>query len=183
MNNSQLLNALNGYRARHPEETSVTDRFHEFVAAHVDCFQRSLLTGHVTGSAWLVNRADSHVLLTHHRKLNMWVQLGGHADGNPDVLSVALREAHEESGIEQITPVSESIFDLDVHTIPKRGDEPEHLHYDVRFALRAAISDNFIVSDESHDLAWVDIATLSDLTQEESMLRMAHKWLNQRHNA
>jgi 8-oxo-dGTP pyrophosphatase MutT (NUDIX family) len=153
------------------------ERFVTFVETNAACFDRSLPAGHVTGSAWLVNRSGSHVLLTHHRKLDLWIQLGGHADGNPDIFGVALQEAREESGIDAIEPVSKDIFDIDIHTIPPRKNEPEHLHYDVRFALRTLGSEAYIVSDESHDLEWVEIARLQEKTADKTMLRMAEKWL------
>lgn len=154
----------------------MTERMTGFVSAHADCFERSLSLGHVTGSAWLVNRRRTHVLLTHHRKLNKWLQLGGHADGDSDVLAVAMKEALEESGLPDIAPLSPDIFDLDIHEIPARKSEPAHFHYDVRFALRANASEQYVVSDESHDLAWIDIARIATVTSETSMLRMANKW-------
>ena len=155
-------------------------RYVDFVTNHSDCFQRSLSVGHVTGSAWLVNQAGSHVLLTHHRKLDIWVQLGGHADGHSDVFAVARQEAEEESGIKTFKAVSPAIFDLDIHLIPARKNDPEHYHYDARFAFQTTDSDQFSISDESHDLAWVEIARLGEKTQEDSMLRMADKWLTMR---
>ena len=131
----------------------------------------------MTGSAWVVSPDSSQVLLTHHRKLNLWVQLGGHADGNTDVFDVAIQEAREESGIESIAAVSTAVFDVDIHRIPQRKNEPEHFHYDVRFALQVTDSENYIVSDESHDLQWIEVARLHEKTSETSMLRMAQKWL------
>ncbi len=175
MHRQPLLESLRRYREAHPDEHAVADQFREFVEQHPDCFERSLLVGHLTGAAWILNRAGTHVLLTHHRKLDRWLQLGGHADGDPDMLRVAAKEAEEESGIPTLEPASEDIFDLDVHAIPARGDVPEHFHYDVRFRFRATDSEDFTVSDESHDLAWVPLETLSDYTSEESMLRMAQK--------
>lgn len=115
-------------------------------------------------------------MLTHHRKLERWLQLGGHADGEPDVLSVALREAKEESGIDQIEPVSDEIFDVDVHLIPKHGSEPAHYHYDIRFLLRVQGSDVFRVSDESVNLAWVSPHELRELDVDESVRQMCAKW-------
>ena len=91
--------------------------------------------GHITGSAWVVDPAGSRLLLTHHRKLGKWLQLGGHSDGEPDTLAVALREAREESGL-RVRPISNAVLDIDIHTIPALKGEPAHLHYDVRFALR-----------------------------------------------
>ena len=178
MHRNDLLNELHAYALRHPEEQAVTERFTVFVAEHTDCFERSLSIGHVTGSAWVVNRAGTHTLLTHHRKLNRWLQPGGHADGHPHPMDVALREVWEETGLKDVECVSREIFDLDIHTIPQRGSEATHDHYDVRFAVRAAGSEAFTVSEESHALCWVPIAQLMEKSGEESMLRMQRKWLN-----
>ena len=171
-----LARQLRDYRIRWPGEAAVVARFLDFLAAHPDAFARSLAVGHVTGSAWLVDRAGARVLLTHHKKLGIWVQLGGHADGDADVFRVARREAEEESGLPELAAVSDRIFDVDVHRIPARGAEPEHLHWDVRYAFRAPGGEAFRVSDESHELAWIDVRALETVTREESMLRMARKW-------
>ncbi len=176
MHRNDLLLKLADYASAWPEEQGTTRRFITFVEAHPDCFERHLSIGHVTGSAWVVNQAGTHVLLTHHKKLNMWLQLGGHADGNSNILEAALREVQEESGLKAFDPVSNPIFDVDIHRIPEHKSTPEHDHHDIRFAVRAVGSDDYIVSDESHDLAWVEIDQLAEFTTEESMLRMAAKW-------
>lgn len=177
MHRRPLLQALEQYHHQHPDEARLIERFTEFVRDYPDCFERSLLLGHVTGSAWVVNAPGTHVLLTHHRKLNIWVQLGGHADGDADVRRVAQREAEEESGLTQLESAVDGIFDVDIHAIPARGEEPEHFHYDVRYAFRATGSDRFTVSEESHDLAWIPVNEIAAYTDEESMHRMARKWL------
>ncbi len=169
---------LAAYRERWPRESATVARFDAFVDAHPDCFQRSCPVGHVTGSAWIVDRTGDRALLTHHRKLGRWLQPGGHSDGDPDTLAVALREAREETGIE-VRALDDAIFDIDVHEIPARGREPAHLHFDLRFLVQAA-HDRFRVSEESHALAWVPAADLGALTDEESVLRMARKWLARR---
>ncbi len=179
MHRQSLLLLLEDYRIRHPDEFECVERFMRFVETHPACLERSLSSGHVTASAWLVNQAGTHVLLTHHRKLDLWVQLGGHADGNPDLLAVALEEAREESGLDDLAPVREPIFDVAIHRVPARGAEPAHDHYDIRFALRTSGSEAYTVGRESHDLAWIDIRCLEDLTREGSMLKMARKWLAQ----
>ena len=92
--------------------------------------------GHITGSAWVVDIAGNRVLLADHAKLGRWLQPGGHSDGDPDTLAVALREAREESGLD-VRALDDAIFDIDVHRIPARGDEPAHLHFDVRFLVQA----------------------------------------------
>ncbi len=180
---TQLLSLLEDYRARSPAESVTVERFVRFVEEQPRCFERELEIGHVTGSAWIVDPPMERVLLTHHRKLGRWLQLGGHADGDPDMARVARREAVEESGLD-VAPLSLSgldgrIFDVDIHVIPERrtqtGVEPEHEHFDVRFALRAATSD-FVVSAESLDLAWVAVETLDELEVDASVQRMAAKW-------
>ena len=152
----------------------------ELFRAHLDardCFLRSNIEGHFTGSAWLTSRDGRRVLLTHHRKLDRWLQLGGHADGDNDLARVALREAEEESGLTDLE-VEEEIFDLDRHWIPERADVPGHWHYDVRFVVHARGSESFVVSEESHALAWRDIAEIAaDPAADESLRRMARRWL------
>ena len=178
MHRRRLRALLAAYRTRWPEESETVSRFDSFVDAHPDCFHRSCRVGHITSSAWIVDRTGERVLLTHHRKLGLWLQPGGHCDGDPDTLSVALREAHEETGIE-VRALDDAIFDLDVHPIPARPGEPTHCHFDVRFLVRAG-HDRFTVSEESHSLAWVPANGLGALTCDESVLRMARKWLAHR---
>jgi 8-oxo-dGTP pyrophosphatase MutT (NUDIX family) len=175
MHRNDLLEKLRAYADYWKEESETTGRFIQFVEKHPDCFERTLPIGHITGSAWLLHPAGTQVLLTHHKKLNIWVQLGGHADGNDDILKAALNEAIEESGIEEIVPLSRQIFDIDIHRIPERKNEPAHYHYDVRFAFKS-LSEDYVVSEESHDLEWVNIGQLEKYTSEPSMLRMKAKW-------
>ena len=170
-----LALALADYRQRWPAEAAVV-HFEEFLAEHAGAFEREFAIGHFTGSAWLVSADGLRVLLTHHRKLGMWLQLGGHADGDTDLMRVALREAMEESGLDGLT-VEPEIFDLDRHRIPARGEEPEHWHYDVRYVVRAGANEAFVVSDESHALAWRKIADVArDESADASVRRMAGKW-------
>ena len=176
MSAEHLIELLCVYRNTYPQESPTVDRYIEFVETHSDCFERTQLAGHVTSSAWLVNTQGTHVLLTHHRKLNRWLQLGGHADGHTSVLEVALKEAREESGIQEIHALAATLFDIDIHQIPARKNEPAHFHYDARFALQVSESDTFTVSDESHDLKWIKISELAKHSDDRSMLRMAEKW-------
>lgn len=170
-----LLSLLQRYRPEDRHQRSTRERFREFVLAHPDCFGRSLLIGHVTGSAWVVDSIRRHALLTHHRKLGKWLQLGGHTDGESDVLSAALREVREEAGIDEIRPAQDGIFDLDIHTIPRNGDVPEHLHYDVRFLVEANRAQPLRPSDESHEVKWLPLPGIEEWTREESVLRMVRK--------
>ena len=160
-----------------PEPEVLAD-FVEFASTQKDCCERTLALGHFTGSAWLVSTDGQRVLLTHHRKLDRWLQLGGHADGNGDLAEVALREAEEESGLSGLR-VEAGVFDLDRHCIPARKNEPEHWHYDVRFVVHVGPNEDFVVGPESHDLAWRKISELvDDEHADESVRRMARKWLS-----
>ena len=176
MHRTFLLEKLNNHIAHDQEEREMLGRIIQFVNEYEDCFKRELSVGHITGSAWIVNHERSHVLLTHHKKLNRWLQLGGHSDGDPNTLAVALKEGKEESGL-VVSPVSEAVFDVDVHLIPARKQEPDHYHYDVRFLLEADSQIPFVVSEESHDLAWVALEELPNLVDERSLLRMLEKTL------
>lgn len=156
---------------------SVVAAFRQFLASAPGAFERSHAPGHFTGSAWLVSADGTRVLLTHHRKLGRWLQLGGHADGDRDLARVALREAEEESGLTGLA-IEPAIFDLDRHLIPARGGEPEHWHYDVRYVIRATASEAFAANKESLELAWRPIAAIaSDATADDSLRRMACRWL------
>lgn len=175
MDRNPLLSKLQEYLSRYPDEKETVERFIDFVKKNPSCFCTDFLPGHVTGSAWIIDKSREHALLTHHKKLNMWVQLGGHADGESDIFSVAFREAKEESGLAKIIPLSNSIFDIDIHLIPGTRTMSEHYHYDVRFLFEADMNDQIAVSDESHDVSWFSVDNLRQVTQEESVLRMGRK--------
>ncbi len=175
MHRRALLEELTEYRGADPDEVATVERIRDFVVGNASCFQRQLTIGHMTGAAWIVNRSRTAALLTHHRKLGLWLQLGGHCDGESDVYAVATREAQEESGLSSLRPVSRAIFDVDVHSIPAQPGEPEHFHYDVRYLFEADESEEFVVSEESLDLAWVAIDRLPERSVDRSILRMARK--------
>ena len=173
MHRKNLLDQLEAYRTSicaTPEEHAIIANFTDFLNAHEQCFSRSN-RGHVTSGAWIINAAKTHALLTHHKKFNMWCQLGGHNDGDPDCKNVALKEAHEESGINNLILLHEHIFDIDIHPIPGTCA----YHYDVRYLLQAPAATSYTVSDESHDLAWVPFDKIPEFTSEESVIRMNNK--------
>lgn len=174
MHRAKLLRLLADYATRHPHENVAA--FRRFVERQPRCFERDCFDdGHVTASAAVLNRAGSHILLTHHAKLGRWLQLGGHADGDADPLRVACREAQEESGLAVVSVRAEPV-DVDIHRIPRRGAEPAHLHYDVRFLLRVEDgSARFTLSDESLALQWVGLGEVNVVTSEASVLRLAAK--------
>ena len=179
-----------------PTEQASVARIRELVRDHPDCFERSCLPGHITASAWILSPDRSEFLLTHHKKLGRWLQLGGHADGDSNIARVALREAQEESGLRTFgwlcagtgrlldDPGAATPIDLDVHRIPARKDEPEHFHHDIRFVLVAQRGEAIVTSDESHALGWFDWGALGkappggpDLA-EDSLYRLGAKVRN-----
>ena len=168
--------ALKDYALRWPDDPS-TEVFEDFLHQAPAAFERSHREGHFTGSSWLVSADGERCLLTHHRKLGRWLQLGGHADGDADLARVALREAEEESGLDGLR-VESTIFDLDRHWIPARGTEPGHWHYDVRYVVHAGVNEAFAISEESLALAWQPIRALAEAADtDDSLRRMARKWL------
>ncbi len=174
---AKVLDLLANSRLTQQLDEFTANQFAEFVRENPACCERSLAIGHLTGSAWLVSNDGQRALMMHHRKLNRWLQPGGHADGNADLAQVALREAIEETGLTELH-VQSDIYDLDLHRIPARGNEPEHWHYDVRFVVRACGSELFIQNEESLALAWFNIEKLAnDGERDESIRRMARKWL------
>jgi 8-oxo-dGTP pyrophosphatase MutT (NUDIX family) len=179
MHRAPLLRLLKRYLERWPEDRARIAPMIDFVQTHEDCFERSCEEGHVTGSAWILSPDHRRVLLTHHRKLGRWLQLGGHADGDADPLRVALREAREESGLQGLRPLPDEPdpvpLDVDIHAIPQRGSEAAHLHFDVRFLLEAVSGEEFLASEESHALQWVERELLDEFVGEESQLRMERR--------
>lgn len=154
----------------------------DFLGRHGErAFLRETAEGHFCGSAWLVDAGPAtgpdaqRVLLTHHRKLGRWLQLGGHADGEADLGAVALQEAREESGLCSLALLPD-ILDVDIHEIPARPGEPAHLHLDVRYVILADASEPLIVSAESHALAWIPVGSLLGADTEPSIQRMARYW-------
>jgi 8-oxo-dGTP pyrophosphatase MutT (NUDIX family) len=171
---------VQGLLATVPAETAGADTialFRDFADSHADCCDRTCPPGHFTGSAWVVSADGERALLLHHRKLDRWLQPGGHADGDGDLASVALREAEEETGLPGLR-IEGAVFDLDRHLIPARGSEAAHYHYDVRFVVRAGGDEGFTVSEESHALRWLPVSEIAaDPRADESVRRMARKWL------
>lgn len=172
-----LVKLLENYFSPHKEELEFKEKMLSFINQYENCFERSLEIGHITASCWLVNKDNTKALLMHHAKLNRWFQLGGHCDGDTNILGVAIKEAQEESGIKLIEPISQEIFDLDIHRIPANKKEVAHDHYDVRFFLRVASDEDVVQNRESKELRWIG-KKLEDLpTNNSSVVRMFNKWI------
>jgi 8-oxo-dGTP pyrophosphatase MutT (NUDIX family) len=176
MHRHELTALLQRYGRRDAASREIADRFLAFVDSRDDCLLRTCEPGHITASAWIWSADRRACLMTHHKKLDRWLQLGGHVDGEPRVQFAALREAQEESGMERfelLAPRGELMpLDLDVHAIPARKDEPEHLHWDVRFLFCAAPGQDLVLSAESKALQWVPRSEIAAFVGEESVLRL-----------
>lgn len=179
MDKQQVLDWLSAMETEFDEEHYYRRQAIDFVRSNDAFWQRSTLSGHLTGSAWVLNPQKDKALLIHHRGLDKWFQPGGHAEPEDEsLLQTAHREAREECGIEGLTLLSDQIFDLDIHVIPAKNDVPEHLHYDVRFVFMAA--SEMLDGDmaEVKDLNWVTIdALLRTLDTQQALRRMAIKSL------
>lgn len=147
---------LQRYEPLDPEEVVSKKRMLELLTICDDCFLRSCRVGHFTSSAFLLNKDMTHVCLMHHTKFDIWMHLGGHCDGNSDVLNVSIKEAQEESGIKNIRPIDHGIFDIDIHLTPPYSNDEAHYHFDIRFLLHAYEDDRLIKNHESKELRWFD---------------------------
>ncbi len=179
---AELRAQLAAYAQRQPAHAALADEFSTLLDDPENPFLRERLAGHFTGSAWLVSADGERVLLTHHRKLDRWLQLGGHADGDRNLARVALKEAEEESGLSGLVLEDGALFDIDKHWIPERRDVPGHWHYDARYVVRAVGSEQFAISEESLVLAWREIrdvaaAVIDAPDNDDSLPRMAKRWL------
>ena len=185
MHRQPIIQLIEQYVANRPEQASEAERMLKLINQHEDCFERTCIPGHITGSAWVVSHDWQKHLLLHHRKLNKWLQPGGHADGQTEVAEVALREATEESGLNDLQVVTSlepaGMMDLDVHKIPARyspkGEliDPEHEHHDLRFLIRCPTDQQPIVSEESNEVRWFSESEVRSLTDELSVLRLLDK--------
>jgi len=178
-NRTWLKNKIKRYAETYEDdslELKTANKIKTFIDQNKDCFLRSNTYGHITGSSWIVNESFDSFLLHYHRKLRKWLQLGGHADGESNILKVSLDEAREESGLLDFKVLSEDIFDVDAHLIPKRKGEPEHFHFDVRFLLQASSSAPLSCSvRESIGLAWVSISDVLEKSDYDNVRKMAIK--------
>jgi 8-oxo-dGTP pyrophosphatase MutT (NUDIX family) len=176
MRRTDLLAQLARYRpadgleARHHRDIAA------LVAGAAGAFdRRHFHPGHITASCFIVDGGGA-LLLHHHRRLNRWLQMGGHVEGDERPHEAALREGAEESGLRDLALALDGIFDLDVHVIPAAKEEPEHRHYDVRYLARTAAPHAVAIDrNESNDLAWVPLDRAEALMDEAASSRVIQK--------
>jgi len=169
-----LDDAIARIRAVHTVDPAVRearDRILELIADRPDAASRDARPGHLTGSAAVVDATGAHTALLFHAKLQRWLQPGGHADGDMNLAAVALREAREETGIDDLVVDPEPI-DLDVHRVAPPGEDP-HLHLDVRFVVMAPPGARLVANHESTDLRWVRWSELDRYEPDPGLRRLA----------
>jgi len=176
MHRHDLLNLLKNYRTRFMDEVAYVRRAITYIEQNENVFERAALV-HITASSWVVSPDRERVLLLHHRKYGHWFQPGGHADGDTDVLRVALKECSEETGLDasQIRLVDSSIFDVDLHDVPQVGQVRAHGHIDIRFLVE--IDDRLTIpgNNESHEVKWFSLYEVMQMNRFRSTYRMLEK--------
>jgi 8-oxo-dGTP pyrophosphatase MutT (NUDIX family) len=174
----QLELMLTRYRPHDADEAAHVDRLSALLATPGDPFCRDRFDpGHVTASALILSPAEDALLLILHARLGRWLQPGGHVEPHDlGTAETAIREAEEETGLRGLAPGSDpaTLFDVDVHTIPARPGQQEHLHFDVRFLFRAADGTSRPGSD-ARAARWVALEALDRPDGEPSMRRILRK--------
>ena len=178
-----LIGQIEAYRPCCEQEERDKAVILAFLAAHEDAFLRTNLVAHMTASAWVVNPARDKVLMVYHRLYDSWAWTGGHADGETDLLSVALRECREETGVEHVRPVSEEIYSLEILTVEgheKRGQYvPSHLHLNLTYLLEADERDALRVCEaENSGVRWFSLADSLTAPSEPWMVERVYRKLN-----
>ncbi len=149
----------------------------ELLRTSAEPFSRThFVPGHVTAGCFIVHPPTGRLLLHHHRRLNRWLQMGGHLESGEQPLAAALREGAEESGLDDLRPLLDGVIDLDVHVIPAGRGEPEHRHFDIRYVACTSTPDS-IAADarESRELMWFDLDRALALMDEEASTRAIGK--------
>ena len=179
MQNRTWRDAIRAYVPFNEQERSDKARFLEVMDLE-NILTRENEEAHVSSSAWVMNEALDQVLMAYHNIYQSYSWLGGHADGDPDLFAVALREAKEESGITELTPFSREILALDILPVPahiKRGKPgKEHEHLNVTYLFIAPTDQTLSgKADENSAVAWIPIADLPKVVSEARMLPVYEK--------
>ena len=174
---------IENYRPCNEQERLDRERVLAFLDNHPDAFLRSNRMAHMTASAWIVNRARDKVLMIYHKIYDSWAWTGGHADGEEDLLSVALREAREETGIKNVRPVTEEIYSLEVVTVDgheKRGEYvPSHLHMNVTYLLEADEDEALHIREEENSgVKWFSLEDALAASTEPWFIERIYRKLN-----
>lgn len=177
MSRQELMEQIANYIPYNEQEERDQNLILNWIEEQENAFSRENKMAHMTASAWVVNPERSEVLMVYHNIYDSWSWLGGHADGETDLLSVALREVKEEAGISKVRPVSEDIFSLESLTVDghvKKGTYvSSHLHLNVTYLLEADPEETLSVkADENSGVAW--------FSPEEALARSTEPWFVER---
>ena len=185
MNRIRLTEQIRDYCPWNEQEAADKEVILRFLAENEDAFERENRIAHMTASAWVVNRERTKVLMVYHKIYDSWSWTGAHADGETDLLAVALREVREETGVKNVSPVSEELFSLEVLTVDgheKRGKYvPSHLHFNVTYLLEADEGDPLtICEDENKGVAWFSLEEALKASSEPWFVRRIYSKLNEK---
>ena len=185
MNRAELSEAIGAFRPENEQEEADKKGILAFLAANENAFTRDNTIAHMTASAWVVNRDRTKVLMVYHRIYDSWSWTGGHADGEENLLAVALREVTEETGVSSVTPVSDDIFSLEILTVDgheKHGSYvPSHLHMNVTYLLEADEEEPLTVcEDENKGVAWFGLDEALSASSEPWFVQRIYRKLNEK---
>ena len=180
-----IYEQIKAYRPWNEQERQDQAVILAFLERNPDAFYRSNLLAHMTASAWVVNPQRSKALMVYHRLYDSWSWAGGHADGEEDLLAVALREVREETGVQRLRPVTENIYSLEVLTVDgheKHGQYvPSHLHLNLTYLLEAEEDQPLRVCEaENSGVAWFSLTDALAASTEPWFVERIYKKLNEK---
>lgn len=154
-----IVQQINNFNPFNEQEDKDKELILELMKCHKDIFSRENKIAHMTASAWIVNHDKNKVLMAHHNLYNSWCWLGGHADGESNLLAVASKEIAEESGLSQTKPITSDIFSLEILTVDgheKHGKYvSSHLHLNITYLFEADEKDSLTIKpDENSGVTW-----------------------------
>ncbi len=184
-NRAELTEAIRAFRPENEQEEADKKGILAFLAANENAFTRDNTIAHMTASAWVVNHDRTKVLMVYHKIYDSWSWTGGHADGEENLLAVALREVTEETGVSSVTPVSDDIFSLEILTVDgheKHGSYvPSHLHMNVTYLLEADEEEPLTVcEDENKGVAWFGLDEALSASSEPWFVQRIYRKLNEK---
>ncbi|MDO5444310.1 MAG: NUDIX hydrolase [Eubacteriales bacterium] len=181
----KLRTELAEYTPWNEQEEKDRDVILSYINRFPNAFDRSNLIAHITASSWVINRKRDQVLLVYHNIYDSWSWTGGHADGETDLLSVAIREVREETGVKSVKPVSDKIFSLEVLTVDgheKWGQYvPSHLHLNITYLLEANETEELRVCEgENKAVSWFPPEDALSASSEPWFVQRIYKKLNEK---